>query len=367
MVHSFSSIVFYNIIFILILFLLWKGKKDKICELFGIIILVILSVFRFDIGYDYENYYKEINVIKHSIDLYGTSYVFERMDLRMEPSFTFFVWLFRDFENTFVYVFATYTLLTIYFWYKSLKEHNCLFEGIFVIIVLFFLFGSFDQIRQSLSLAIFLYGIKYIDGNRRNIMKYCLCILFASLFHYSAFVMLLAIPFVYVTPKMRLYVTVIIICCVVGLLGGWKKIVVFIFEHSFSYAKFLESEKHIATNTGGGYIYTALVLIYMILMTISKKNLYTNLLFVGTVLFIIASGNLNLNRIANYFLAINILSFPLSLKSFCKKRIVTIVVLILCFQFQIRMFITQSSGCIPYDYIGSENFEMRKLRHRSHN
>lgn len=367
MTHSFSSIVFYNIVFILILFLLWKGKKDKICERVGIMILVILSVFRFDIGYDYENYYKEINVIKHSIDLYGTAYVFEKMDLRMEPSFTFFVWLFRNFENTFVYVFATYSLLTIYFWYKTLKERNCLFEGVFVIIALFFLFGSFDQIRQSLSLAISLYGVKYIDGNRINLKKYCLTILFASLFHYSAFVMLFAISFIYFAPKMKLYIAVIIICYIVGLLGGWNKIIIFIFEHSFSYAKFLESEKHISTNTGGGYIYTALVLIYTILMTISKKNVYTNLLFVGLILFIIASGNLNLNRIANYFLAINILSFPLFLKSVCKKRIVTIIVLMLCFQFQIRMLITQSSGCIPYDYIGSENFEIKKLRHRIHN
>lgn len=363
-----SSIIFYNIVFVLILFFLRKGQRNHVIEYLGVIMLILLAVFRYDIGFDYENYYKDIYTLKNAFDLYGSSYVFNKMEIRMEPSFTFFVWLFKDFNNTFIYVFAIYSILTIGFIYKALKKQNAVFWGMFIIITLLILFRTFDQIRQCLAMSIFLYSLAYLDGEKRNLMRYCSFILLATLFHYTAIIMLLAILLTKFKPNIKLYIAVIILAYIIGLAGGWSKFIHFIFENSFMYISFLDSEKQMVQNTGGGYIYTAITIIYTVLMSISYKNsLYTNLLFVGTVLFVIASGNPNVNRIAFYFLIVNALSFPLFVSSTHRKTIMKMVILMLCVQFEVRMLITESSGCIPYDYVGSENFEMKKLRYRNRN
>ena len=364
---EFGSIVFYSIVFAIILYFLYNGKRILAFERIGIFLLLVLAVLRFDIGFDYEIYYKDIQALKSALDWYGAEYVFNVFETRLEPTFVFFVWLFKGFTHTYAYVFAVYSMLTIYFWYKAFKDNNTVFWSFFVLIVLLYVFNSFDQIRQALAMSIFLYSLKFLREETKNIKKYSLYILLASAFHLSAILMFVVILFTRFKPRIKLYLTIIVACYALGLVGFWSNFILLFFEYSFFYAQYMDLDTQIATNTGRGYIYTAIVAMYSILMYLTRKDrLYTNILFVGIILFIVASGNLNVNRIANYFLIVNALSVPLYLKYSRKRNFILALFLVLVMQFEVRMVISECSGCIPYDYIGSENFERSRLRPRDH-
>lgn len=62
-----------------------------------------------------------------------------------------------------MYVVGIYSLLFILIICKVLEENGELFWGMFIVFTLPILFTSYDQIRQAVSIAIFIYAIKYIE------------------------------------------------------------------------------------------------------------------------------------------------------------------------------------------------------------
>lgn len=366
-----GSVIFYNIVFVIILFFFKKGERNRQLKYLGILILILLSVLRFDIGNDYENYYLTINRItqyftRYNFDLKGVYLISEEYGI--EKSFVFFIWLFHKLDNTYVYVCATYSLITIYFWYKALKNDNLLFWGIFVIITLSILFNSFNCIRQGVSYAIFLYSIHFLNGENRNVKKYILYVLLASLFHMSAIFLLLILPVVDYKPRIKLYIAIIIILYFGSIIGLWKAVTTFVISNSFFYQGFNDSEVQADANLGSGIMFTVYTIMYSYCMYIYRGNkVYTNILFIGIVLFIIATGNLNINRFAYYFLNILVLIIPLYIKKERNniKRLSIVFILLLMFQFNLLRG-DGKDGCVPYDYIGSENFEKGRLRIRDY-
>lgn len=155
-----GDLVFYNIVFGVILCCLWLGNKNRIFELIGILALISLSVLRYDIGYDYNTYF---SVIKHMSTLMTSThtesfwpFIIEIMAMfRMEPLFVLLTYISSSFQNNSLFVIGFYSLVTIYFTYKSLKDINGLFWGVFVMIMMGYLFISYDQIRQAAAISIF--------------------------------------------------------------------------------------------------------------------------------------------------------------------------------------------------------------------
>ena len=122
-----ESIIFYHIAFFLILLFLWHGRKNKKYELIGIFLLLLLSVCRYDIGNDYDNYYyiiKDSSRYFSSHDGFFSAFFRNSFKWSVEPLFAFLTYLFRNVEYNFVYVIGIYSVITIFFWYKTLKEIN---------------------------------------------------------------------------------------------------------------------------------------------------------------------------------------------------------------------------------------------------
>lgn len=364
-----SSFIFYNILFAFILILFKKGEKSVLCNRFAFFLLILLAILRFDIGNDYETYTELVSQLTRSFS-YGT---FSYSDIlfsekHVEPSFVFLVYLFKDLKYSYVYIFAFYSILTIYYWYKALKLNNSLFWGMFAIITLSILFSSFNVIRQSAAMAIFLYSVHFLDDEYKNTKKYVLYILFASIFHTSALIMLLIIPLVNIKPNMKVYIIIAIIFYLGGILGIWNKLINIIFTYSFFYTRYIGDDLQTDARLGSGIMYSVLFIVYLYFMYISKgKYLYTNILFIGLILFCIATGNLNINRISNYFLNVIVLILPYVAKQRRHKNHLIASIFLLLSLYSITLFRGDpANGCIPYDYIGSENFQNGKLRIREY-
>ena len=365
-----ESIIFYNIVFGIILFFLKRGERNKNLEYVGVFILILLSVLRFDIGADYENYYLMINRIAKYIDTYDLNLkeliLFD--EFHVEISFYFIIWLFHKLDNTFVYVFAIYSLITIYFWYKTFKKNNSLFWGIFAIITLSILFNSYNGIRQAVSYAIFLYSLQFLDSENRNIKKYVLYIILAIIFHTSAIFLLAIIPIVNIKPRIKLYVSIIIILTIGAYLNIWNGLINFIFLNSFFYQGFIDNANQSSASIGKGIMFPIYVFFYTYCMCLVKeKRIYTNVLFLGIILFCISTGNNNINRVAMYFLNVIALILPLYVKAEKNKFKLVTTIFMFVFLFQLLLFRNDNRNlCIPYDYVGSENFDKERLRIRNY-
>lgn len=169
--------IFYIVLIILLIFLFGKysiGKKHKpaLFSFIGIIILILVLACRFDIGADYSQYYTN----------YLKSYQRD-VPLNYEPLNNLLFYLSTPFQSPQLLI-ALYAILTVsIIGFAIYKNTDDFFIGIITYVALFYL-SSFSTIRQSLALAIILYSYQYLKKD--NWIKYYLCVLTASLFHYSA-------------------------------------------------------------------------------------------------------------------------------------------------------------------------------------
>ena len=101
--------------------------------------------------------------------------------------------------------------------YLLLKKYNKNFS-FFIIIFIYklYIYNTFISLRQPFALLIFWYSIKYLD---KNMIKYFICCLVATLFHISSLV-LFPIYFLYKAKKNKKILTIIgCICFIVFLLS----------------------------------------------------------------------------------------------------------------------------------------------------
>ncbi len=359
--------LFYSIVFFVILMLLYIGKRYPFVERIGIFVLLFLSVCRFDIGNDYDNY---CYLIDYSIFLLKDadirSLFYASSFFGLEPFFELLCVIFGDFQYHFVYVFAVYSILTILIWYKLLRDINGVFEGFFLIITMSYLFMSFDQIRQVLAVTLFVFSYKYIK--QQNWRKYLGVILLAFCVHYSILLVAISYFFLNKKPYIKLYLCVILLLYIGFRLNFWHQFRSSLFSLVGIYSDYSQNDRQLLSgsfNSGLAFLFQILFYSYLMIVLRKKYPLLANSLFIGVSLLLFSSGNLNINRIAYYFTFSSIMAFPLYLKQEYKKiRVYSLLFLMIIYSG--RCIYTGISGCVPYDYIGSENFKMLNFRIREY-
>lgn len=351
-----QDIFFYLLIFSLILALFWLKKRHSIYEKIGLLVIIGLSVFRFDIGNDYDNYYY---LVDYSIEILRTedysSILIISALLGIEPFFELLCFLFRDFEYPFVYVIGIYGVITILIWYKLLHKIDGVFWGFFFIFTFSILFKSFDQIRQVLAVSIFLCSYSYIE--QRDWKRYLWIVLLATCIHYSVILVSFAYLFLYRKPHIKLYLIIILIFYIGVLFNIWEQFRGVIFSMIGLYSNYAESDKQLGAtnfNSGLGLLFQVIFYSYIMIMSAKKYPIYSNSLFIGVILILFSSGNLNINRIAYYFSFSAILAFPLYVKDeskYIRIFILSLLMSIYCFRS------LYPSGCLPYSSIWGDNFK----------
>ena len=156
-----------------------------------VILLVFLSL-RYDFGNDYMAYfeiYDDINDTSWSEvkDVSGIGALGETMEF----GFIYLLKFFTVFSDFFFFIFANSLLLCAAYFLliKKYVSLNYAWMGVFL-----FVFDpnlmlvELSALRQTLAIICFLFSIQYLI--KRNVVKYIICILIASSFHYSAIILL---------------------------------------------------------------------------------------------------------------------------------------------------------------------------------
>lgn len=354
-----ATYLLYNTILFLCPLLCWYSQKKghKYGVYIAYIILFVVSAIRYDIGFDYANYYSKFTDLTDTFR-FGT---FEWNQLNFEEPFAIiFSYIFQWAENSFIYIFAAYSLLTIFLLYKTFDYFNIHTMGIFLYMLSWIMFQSWDWVRQALALSFFLYSIQYIE--QQSFAKYTLCIIGAMMAHYSAVILL----FVYPLSKLSINKK-IALCILIGTLGfsvfGFLDFLKTKLFSLIPYYSLIYSGTDYET-AGGNHaskmiLLTAIIYIVYIVILDEKYKYLQMPLIIGSILFMVSADNLNIDRIAWYFTSIQLIAVPVSIKhiniSELKGSIIIALFVVQFCLFNIIDIGNTIRGCAPYDTIFSSN------------
>lgn len=280
----------------------------KISLYSSFVILLFFSGGRFFVGNDYSNYVEFWKYIKDYNE--GAFTLFEPLYYLINRITSFS-------QIGYLLSFAIASFLGLYLLYKVFKEEKCLFWGVFSIYVYGYFEFSFDVIRQGISIAIFIYSIKYLKV--ANIKIYLLLICIASLFHYSAICMSLLIFIRNLKMGKLIWVVAICIAFVIGVKGYAVHIISSLLMHIPYYGEAYQKNEKLLEylmdpeqlGSGLGILFIAIQGIYI---SISLKrignDIYTQFFLLGTVLLLMSSGFYLANRIASYMFYLNLIVLP---------------------------------------------------------
>jgi hypothetical protein len=350
------SFIVYNLVLLCPLILNISQKKISGLYEIAYIILVLFSIIRFDIGFDYDGMVRIFN------DYINTN---SFIQISKEPTFFYLCKLFSFSERGYVMVLAMYFTLTIFFLIKVLAYYKIENEGLFVFITMCYMFETYDRVRQALAILVFLYSLRFIE--KKKFKKFFLTILLATLFHYSAIVL---IPFYWIL-KIRIgklnYYIFFIVALVLFYVGVWSAIRYKLFSlvpiYGDYYAIRDEYMKSVETNTGLGVLFTICMLLLPIIFFNNNKSnrVIVNVSFFGALFFFFASGNLLLERFSQYFTFISFVAISIIMRENYRNKIIFSIVFILWFQASI---VINRSGCMPYKTIFSTEFKSNTFREK---
>ena len=166
------------IFFVLLMFLLMKlsveqnnNVKRRILYTLEIVVVVIF-VFRYDVGWDYKNYYY---IVADNVP-----------SERCEPLSALFIAVAQYFKSPQL-LFILYGVLTYVLFFKSINRNSCNVEFSLLIYLCLFIFDSLGLIRQSLAVAIVFSGYKYVcEMKFLKFFNSCICSNGFSLFSYCS-------------------------------------------------------------------------------------------------------------------------------------------------------------------------------------
>ena len=188
-----NSLIFYLSSFFIIIFLAFiydniKGNKKIIYKnlilLVIIILLTVISGFRYNVGTDYHSYIRMYH--SYSFLDIGSRYLFKIANFLSSNS------------QTIIIIYSVLTNLFLILVLKKISEKNKI-SLIMASYLLIFFPISFNTIRQSLAIIIIIYALLLFKENKNNKNAYLLFIL-AVLFHNSAVIIF---PYLLITYKSK--------------------------------------------------------------------------------------------------------------------------------------------------------------------
>lgn len=307
----------------------WQNKYlKKILLACPCIILFCISVFRFDIGYDYPNYYS----------LIGPS--FDRLEFeRIEPLAQCIVKIVRYIGEPWL-LFVLFGIPTYFlaFWACSKTGH---FQLAFWTYVFLFLLDSFSTIRQAVAIAIIMWAVVYMQ--EKKMFFYVVTCVLASLFHSSALIML-PVYFIYHYCSWRM-ILVGMIC-----FTFFFQIIISVLLDNDLYAFYLKNENELEGGTLLRYFYIMLY-IFLFLFSYNRHLIEENkrffiALFPAFFFPFLFGGHLG-GRISSYFYVLFLFMIP-QILSKCSGKLRILSMLVLMTFFFAILYISQKQDKSPF-------------------
>lgn len=171
-----------------------KQDMDRIRWNIACFILIFITSFRYDVGWDYLTYYRMFNIPG------GAPY--------FEPLVRAIYYISQYFNAPWLFfaIFFTLSMVFILLGIKDRSKDN--YESLIMFMALFY-FESMNIIRQFLAIAILFYAFKYVKSGK--FIPYLIWVYIASLSHTSAW---FAIPIYFIYNYMKLHTVFIITVCI---------------------------------------------------------------------------------------------------------------------------------------------------------
>lgn len=373
-----TTVIFYTIIFALIFFVAQKGERkgEKKLIVYAYAILYLLTILRYDVGNDYEGYYNAINDVVKMFDKSYSNLSDMWIEYTLwsrgaaEPSFLVFCYIFQSFPYPSFWVIACYYTFAFFFLYKTFDYYDCHKLGLVMFFVSGLMFWYWDMIRQCVAISIFFYATTYIREGK--IWKYLLMVIFGMFFHLSMLFTLPLYSFRYLKIPGWVY-SLVVVCALFLLFVGFSfNNLTDIIEKLPFYEGYSDDERVEQTIESYGYkirmAFHGVVSLFVILNMPKNKDYLKGLLTLGTVFFMLAMGNLIIQRISIYPYYIIIFSFPLAVKNMRKALIsLSCVFVFVFFLLSSKNIIDKSDrGCSPYKTVFSDDFKNGKFKFRDY-
>ena len=268
--------------------------------------LLFVSMFRFKVGFDYKNYLDSINfIINNGIN---SNYIFYN---RMEPAYKLFVLISYHLRNSY-FVFFISSFITILLVSLSIYRYSKDYLlSIFIFYSFpFFYLDSFSIIRQWSAVSIIIFGYTSFIKNR-NLFIFLITIILASLFHSSALISILIIPFFFINFNRKMLLFLIFFIFILKY---------YLFNIIIYYLPFNLNKIERLLNTKGGdkliYIITFFSFLFFYfksnLESINKNNSIgiTIFIFGNCLLYLFTDLGQIAQRFSIYFISIFIFLIP---------------------------------------------------------
>lgn len=301
----------------------WENKwQNKILIMIPCIILFLIAIFRFDVGYDYPAYYKM-----------ATPMYQDELE-RIEPLSKFFINLAIRLNRPYIlfilFGIPTYILAFIAC-YKTGKFQLAFWTYIFL-----FLFSTFGAIRQAAAMAIIMCAI--IAMKNKHLTFYLGLCSIASLFHLSALIMI-PVYFIYHYVSWK-----VILLSMIAAIILFPLIISFMLDNNI-YSYYLRGDEP----EGGSFIRFFYIGLYLLLLGISykqqtlKKTLPFFTALMPALFFpFIFGGHLG-GRLSWYLYTLFLFLIPQIIGK-CGYKLKISFMLMLCTYFFTLLYVSQKAG-----------------------
>lgn len=312
----------YLLLFVLLLMLgvgplNWRFNNNKTANLiFFLVFCLMIGLRQTSIGRDtigYEQAFLQL------LD-YGET------ELHMEIGFLWLNRIIIFLGGNFKIVLLLSAFIPLLFVYKSLlyfKVDNIFVSYLCLLCSSFLLVYLFSGIRQGIAMGILLYGYKFVV--ERNLFRFTLCIICASLFHLTVIVVY---PVYWLTMKIPF--KLLLVASLIALVGTHLGVTKFLFSKFVSlfighYAAYADLYADFANSDAGYGILLRIVFWLLVAYLLSrnilslKRQVVYNILCIGIIAYSFFLGVDILIRLSEYFLVILIIAIPYSLQSLYLK------------------------------------------------
>ena len=321
----------------------------------ALLLISFVVGFRYNVGVDWKGYKEIFENIKNNVNLY-----------KVEWGYLFINKLVTSLGGGSEVMFFLIALLSWYFVFKSIPV-ALLPLALYFIFADELFFWSMNGVRQFVALGIFFYAIKYII--KRDFKTYFFIILFASLFHNTA---LILIP-LYFVPFHKLYnqkywtIAILISFLFANIpffINGTERIVISISNYITvlsEYLRFFKSGQYQVQNLdiGFGYFFKLFVTFFILIFSkmIVKKHpetkIYFVLFFTGSIIFNLFFKMAPIMRLNVYFLNFRPLVLSLiiyKMWGIYKYRMLCIVFVFIYFILFLSMIYNSAELCSPFNF-----------------
>ncbi|WP_288153306.1 EpsG family protein [Phocaeicola sartorii] len=285
----------YLVLFILFCFVFFIAYIRYIeiskALLFNFIILALFIGLRDQVGADWPGY----------------KLAFDQKYEYFEIGYTLVAKFFRHLGcsfNWFLMFMSFITVAPIFLFFRKYQDSICIIPSFFVISFMGLIAIS-SIIRQAFAMSVFLYSWIYLE--KKDLTRYALCIILASLFHKSALILILLYPIGYLTLKNKMYWYLYGGALLLGVVKfPIDKIIAVLPLELGDYSGYFDSVY--AVSREFGFVVFGRLSLYFVVLVLSlqystvKKELLFKMFVLGAVFYNLSLSSTFFSRFENYFI-----------------------------------------------------------------